>query len=270
MRSGQSLVQALSVGTTRPRCLDSPDHPPPQPDYMPPEVLTCPTKDTPEDNKDRLDLSYGLGADIWSTGILAYELVNGVPPFTRHEREITEKLIMSGGLPSFLMPASHEMKDFVNNCLVESCLRPSAASCLKHPWVTGKSSSKERDRRQTDNDGLGDMYMESFEHQDGSRLKREASLEQQLQPPQTRSPSPIHLSPDPKANQWKSPILAAASKQKDDSETDEDDQASSSIRRFMAEGFRSGAASPTLICHRYSIVKKDISYDDDDLEVPEV
>jgi serine/threonine protein kinase len=246
-------------------------------DYMPPEVIACPTKDLPEDNKDRFDLAYGLGADIWSIGVLAYELINGIPPFTRHERQDTEELIMSGSLPSFLSPVSSELKDFVYSCLVESCLRPSAAFCLKHSWITGvaEPGRKVRDRRQTSTDGLSDLA--NFSDR-GSQLKRERVPEEDEQLPETRSTSPINLlSPDPLAKpqipalqlerQWESPILAAASKQSIESEIDEDPSSSSMmIRRFMAEGFRSAAASPTLIGQRF--VNRDNS--NDEFEVPDI
>ena len=50
-------------------------------DYMAPEVLRCPDKYLPEDNKMRADLAYNEGVDCWAMGILAYELIVGRPPF---------------------------------------------------------------------------------------------------------------------------------------------------------------------------------------------
>ena len=257
-----------------------------------PEVLRCPTKDRPQDNKERLDLSYGVGVDIWSTGILAYELVNGVPPFTRHERELTERLILSGGLHSFLLPVSEDCRDFVSNCLVgDGCLRPSATFCLKHPWITGLSkplktrgTQSNRPRRETCTDGFGDldfqMHNEMTEnpcYERGSQLKKRqessslmGEIEELHQPPQTRSPSPIQLinSPDPLSKakipdkEWKSKVLAAATK-----ETDQARSNSTSIQRFMAEGFRSSANSPTLIRSQIQMSNEDF---DDELEVPDI
>lgn len=48
---------------------------------MAPEVGRCPLKARPEDNKNDAGLAYGLAADVWSLGVLAYELLVGFPPF---------------------------------------------------------------------------------------------------------------------------------------------------------------------------------------------
>lgn len=45
------------------------------------QVLRCPDKHQPEDNKDRADLEYGTAVDAWAMGVLAYELIIGRPPF---------------------------------------------------------------------------------------------------------------------------------------------------------------------------------------------
>lgn len=50
-------------------------------EYMAPEVLVCPRKAHPQENKERCDLQYGFGADIWALGVLAYELLVGRVPY---------------------------------------------------------------------------------------------------------------------------------------------------------------------------------------------
>lgn len=46
-------------------------------DYMAPEVLRCPLKRLPGDNKDKLELHYDGTVDTWAVGVLAYELLVG-------------------------------------------------------------------------------------------------------------------------------------------------------------------------------------------------
>lgn len=46
-------------------------------DYMAPEVLRCPLKRNPGDNKSREDLHYATAVDAWAVGVLAFELLTG-------------------------------------------------------------------------------------------------------------------------------------------------------------------------------------------------
>lgn len=43
-------------------------------------MLRCPLKHTHDENKDNEQLAYTSAVDIWSVGILAYELLVGFPP----------------------------------------------------------------------------------------------------------------------------------------------------------------------------------------------
>jgi len=47
------------------------------------EVLCCPEKSHPQENKEKELLGYGSACDVWAVGVLAVELVTGHPPFER-------------------------------------------------------------------------------------------------------------------------------------------------------------------------------------------
>jgi hypothetical protein len=44
---------------------------------MAPEVLRCPLKRSPLENKGREELAYSEAVDAWAAGVLAYELLVG-------------------------------------------------------------------------------------------------------------------------------------------------------------------------------------------------
>lgn len=48
---------------------------------MAPEVLRCPPKNLPQENKNNAYLHYNNSVDAWAVGVFAYELVVGFPPF---------------------------------------------------------------------------------------------------------------------------------------------------------------------------------------------
>lgn len=55
--------------------------------YMAPEVLRCPIKGSPDQHKaDPSAASYDVGADAWSVGVLAFELITGSLPFNAKEK----------------------------------------------------------------------------------------------------------------------------------------------------------------------------------------
>ena len=121
-------------------------------DYMAPEVLRCPIKDTQAENKERTDIAYSQSADIWSLAVLAFEMVNGRPPFPRpgaglgasHVVYIPDHHIQSltSRPPLFRVQASGEMMAFVYSCLVPAESRLSADQLLaSNPWVCKSSKA---------------------------------------------------------------------------------------------------------------------------------
>ncbi|GLC46038.1 hypothetical protein PLESTB_001025300 [Pleodorina starrii] len=110
-------------------------------DYMAPEVLSCPLKRTPEENKDDPSApGYGPEADAWALGAVTYEMLVGQPPFKGYTEEDTTSFILTGELrlPKLL---SDQAKDFVNRALARNRLeRIKVADMLEHPWIKSASA----------------------------------------------------------------------------------------------------------------------------------
>lgn len=103
-------------------------------DYMSPEVLRCPGKVHPMDNKHRSDLWYTHSVDTWAVGVLAYELLNGCPPFAAPSRQQTEFQIMQLE-PAFVADVSTGAEDFILACLTKD---PEVGGWGQAgPWVRG-------------------------------------------------------------------------------------------------------------------------------------
>ncbi len=77
-----------------------------------PQVLKCPFKSKPEENKEKEHLQYSSTVDSWAVGVLTYELLVGCPPFYDQSRTGTENRIKSGA-PAFPSMMSEAAKDFV-------------------------------------------------------------------------------------------------------------------------------------------------------------
>ncbi|KAK9844364.1 hypothetical protein WJX74_001365 [Apatococcus lobatus] len=112
-------------------------------DYMAPEVLANPSADIQEspavtkaDLKQRGIRPYDDKVDVWATGILAYELVVGRPPFEVNDEVQTATMIMFNNNISYPSKHSGLWADFVKQSLEKKPhLRPTAEKMLDHPWV---------------------------------------------------------------------------------------------------------------------------------------
>lgn len=113
-------------------------------DYMAPEVLKCPYKRYPEDNKDNPRLHYSDRVDTWAVGILGYELLVGFPPFIDETKPRTESRIQCSS-PVFPNKMSEQAKDFISLALSkDAARRPSTRDLLNHPWIQSHKLEKKQ------------------------------------------------------------------------------------------------------------------------------
>lgn len=99
------------------------------PDYLAPEIL--------------LGTEHGCAADWWSVGIILFELITGIPPFTSENPEIIFDNILNRKIPWPSIPSemSYEAQDLIDRFLVHDPnqrLGAKGASEVKsHPFFTG-------------------------------------------------------------------------------------------------------------------------------------
>ncbi|KAG2494233.1 hypothetical protein HYH03_007588 [Edaphochlamys debaryana] len=104
-------------------------------EYMAPEVLECPFKSRPIDNKENERLHYTAAVDAWAVGVLAYELLVGRPPFEAPEREGVEECIRRQ-VPRFPFGLSENARSFIATALQKDPdQRPTVLDMLNHPFV---------------------------------------------------------------------------------------------------------------------------------------
>nr|PNR34456.1 hypothetical protein PHYPA_024273 [Physcomitrium patens] len=99
------------------------------PDYLAPEIL--------------LGNSHGPAADWWSTGVILFEMLTGVPPFNAEHPEIIFDNILNRNIPWPYVPEemSYEAQDFIDRLLTEDpdyrLGAKGAAEVKAHPFFKG-------------------------------------------------------------------------------------------------------------------------------------
>ena len=88
---------------------------------------------------------YNEKTDIWSVGIICYELVEGEPPYCEFKPNIVMKKIIENPIKGLKNPEkySNEFNDFVSLCLnVDFNKRPNIPQLLEHKFIKKSGSVK--------------------------------------------------------------------------------------------------------------------------------
>jgi serine/threonine protein kinase len=93
---------------------------------------------------------YNRKVDVWSTGIMAIELIEGVPPYMNESAIRALFLIVSKGRPPLQHPerVSPQLQQFVDLCTQkEAADRPECRELLAHPFIALARDARPADLR---------------------------------------------------------------------------------------------------------------------------
>ncbi|CAD8159971.1 unnamed protein product [Paramecium octaurelia] len=95
---------------------------------------------------------YNAKSDIWSLGVLFYEILFGYPPWqAQTEQELIFKVLNQRISFPDIPPVSETVKDFIKQCLiVDPYLRLGIAELLRHPLIKKRTKKAERTVRPMD------------------------------------------------------------------------------------------------------------------------
>jgi len=107
-------------------------------EYMPPEILRCSAKRSSACNRDLTRPCYDGTCDVWSVGVLAWEVLTGASPFHDESKDVIRDNILRKELvaPSGM---GREARDFIRRCLArDPAERPTVAQLRRHPWIVAR------------------------------------------------------------------------------------------------------------------------------------
>ncbi|GAA5829630.1 hypothetical protein JCM5353_003106 [Sporobolomyces roseus] len=125
------------------------------PDYIAPEILRYAEQIAEESNdfesscwrESEQERAYGKEVDLWSCGVVVYELLFGKAPFFAEEISETYERIINFrkylAIPQNTS-VSEEARDLISKLLVEPDERPSISTLKQHPWFRNMDWSKLR------------------------------------------------------------------------------------------------------------------------------
>ncbi|KAG2438884.1 hypothetical protein HYH02_010681 [Chlamydomonas schloesseri] len=108
-------------------------------DYMAPEVTVCPLKHLPEDHKGNASMAYTSAVDVWSVGVLVYDMLVGFTPFPSGMSRVRATAGDSEPADKLHFPSSvgEPARAFVRACLrLNPADRPTVQELRRHEWVT--------------------------------------------------------------------------------------------------------------------------------------